>query len=96
MENIAPRARSTKDQAINLRVSKRQRDLIDQAAHVLGRSRSDFILESACREAEDVLLDQTFFRVDEAGWDWFQALLDDPPPPSEQLRALLNRSAPWE
>ena len=47
--------------SINIRAKARQRDLIDQAAERLGRSRSDFMLEAACNRAEDVLLDHTFF-----------------------------------
>ena len=42
---------------INLRASQKQKLLIDRAAELLGRTRSDFMLESACREAETVLLD---------------------------------------
>lgn len=33
-----------RDAAINLRAKPEQRDLIDQAAAVLGRARSDFML----------------------------------------------------
>ena len=43
---------------ISIRAKAGQRDLIDQAADRLGRSRSDFMLEAACRQAENVLLDQ--------------------------------------
>ena len=50
--------------SINIRAKVGQRDLIDQEASRLGCSRSDFMLEAACREAEDVLLDQAFFTVD--------------------------------
>lgn len=82
--------------SINIRAKSRQRDLIDQAAHHLGRSRSDFMLEAACREAENVLLDQTFFTVDEGTFAKFQALLDQPLPPNDKLRRLLNTKAPWE
>jgi uncharacterized protein (DUF1778 family) len=87
---------TTRDLAINIRASRRQRDLIDQAAQVLGKSRSDFMLETACREAEDVLLDRAFFRLDPEAFARFNALLDNPPPPSDELRALLLRKAPWE
>ena len=44
--------------AINLRALPEQRDLIDQAAGLLGKTRSDFMLESACERAQTVLLDQ--------------------------------------
>ena len=82
--------------SINIRAKAKQRDLIDQAADRLGRSRSDFMLEAACREAEDVLLDQAFFTVDEGTFAQFQALLDKPLLPTDKLRRLLRTKAPWE
>ena len=48
-------------ETINLRASQKQKMLIDRAAEALGRSRSDFMLETACREAETVLLDRRYF-----------------------------------
>ena len=54
------------------------------------------MLEASCREAEDVLLDQTFFTVDEGTFAKFQALLDQPLPPTDKLRRLLKTKAPWE
>lgn len=82
--------------SINIRAKTRQRDLIDQAAERLGRSRSDFMLEAACSKAENVLLDQAFFSVDANTFDKFQELLDKPLPPTDKLRRLLNTKAPWE
>jgi uncharacterized protein (DUF1778 family) len=82
--------------SINIRAKAKQRDLIDQAATRLGRSRSDFMLEAACREAEDVLLDQAFFSVDAGTFAKFQTLLDQPLPPTDKLRRLLKTKAPWE
>ena len=73
-----PHAQGDESVSINIRARARQRDLIDQAADRLGRSRSDFMLEAACQKAEDVLLDQTFFAVDASTFAKFQALLDDP------------------
>ena len=87
---------ATRDQAINIRATRRQRDLIDLAADTLGKNRSDFMLETACREAEHVLLDKTFFQLDPETSAAFTDLLDNPPEPSAELRALLRRTAPWE
>jgi uncharacterized protein (DUF1778 family) len=81
---------------INIRAKVQQRDLIDQAADRLGRSRSDFMLEASCRAAEDVLLDQTYFGLSEAKYDEFQALLDSPPKASERLRRTLNAKDVWD
>jgi uncharacterized protein (DUF1778 family) len=82
--------------SINIRAKVRQRDLIDQAAERLGRSRSDFMLEAACREAQDVLLDQAFFSVDARTFAEFRAMLDRPLPPTDKLRRLLKTKAPWD
>ena len=49
---------------INLRVSRIQKSLIDRAAQALGRNRSDFMLETACREAESILLDRRYFALE--------------------------------
>jgi len=86
----------TRDQAINIRASRRQRDLIDRAAQLRGKSRSEFMLEVACREAENTLLDRTLFLLDDEAFDKFQAMLDNPPPPTDALRKLLLRKARWE
>lgn len=43
---------------INLKALPEQRDLIDQAASVLGKSRSEFMREAACDRAQAVMLDQ--------------------------------------
>ena len=81
---------------ISIRAKAGQRDLIDQAADRLGRSRSDFMLEAACRQAEDVLLDQTYFPLDAKGFAMFQAMLDQPPEPTDRLRRTLRARAPWD
>lgn len=81
---------------ISIRAKAVQRDLIDQAADRLGRSRSEFMLEAACKQAEDVLLDQTYFSLDAEKMAAFLAMLDNPPAPTDRLRRLLNASAPWE
>ena len=87
---------ATRDQAINIRASRQQRVLIDQAARILGKSRSEFMLETICREAEDVLRDRAFFQLDDEAFSRFDAMLDAPPVPSTELRRLLGTRAPWE
>lgn len=82
--------------SINIRAKVRQRDLIDQAAERQGRSRSDFMLDAACREAEDVLLDQAFFAVSEDTFKKLNTLIDNPLPKTDKLRRLLHKKAPWE
>jgi len=81
---------------INLRVSRSQKALIDRAANTLGRNRSDFMLEAACREAESVLLDRRYFNLPEDEFRRFTALLDKPPASNPRLARLLRSKAPWD
>lgn len=93
---LAQQPNTIRDQPINIRATRGQRDLIDRASQVLGKSRTEFMLETACREAEDVLLDRAFFSLDAEAFARFNELLDSPPPPTDNLRRLLHRAAPWE
>ncbi len=81
---------------ISVRAEEQQRDLIDQAARHTGRSREGFMLDAACREAQDVLLDQVFFLLSNEGFAQFKNMLDNPPPPSDRLLQLMQTKAPWE
>ena len=81
---------------INLRASAQVRDLIDRAAALLGQNRSVFMLDSARLRAEDVLLDQRLFFLNENEYRDFLKLLDEPPKPTEELRKLLAAKPPWE
>ena len=82
--------------AINLRALPEQRDLIDRAASLLGKNRSDFMLEAACERAQAVLLDQVFFRLDADQFQRFTALLDAPPSANPGLERLMAAKAPWD
>jgi uncharacterized protein (DUF1778 family) len=88
--------RVARDVSINLRASRKQRSLIDRAAQALGKNRSDFMLEAACREAESVLLDRRYFALDAEAFAQFTALLDAPLAANPRLRRLLAEKAPWE
>src|SRR3954451_7642302 len=83
-------------ETINLRATRKQKALIDRAAEALGRSRSDFMLDTVCREAESVLLDRRYFVVSEEAFRKFTRLLDRPPKDNPKLRRLLETKAPWE
>lgn len=93
---IAERPPSTEPKAsINLRIETQTRRLIDDAAAVLGKTRTEFMVESARSAAVDVLLDQRLFLLDPDRYDAFVQALDDPPAPGPKLKALLRRSPAW-
>jgi uncharacterized protein (DUF1778 family) len=89
-------ARGKRDAVINVRVAKPTRDLIDSAADAMGKSRSDFIIESAHNRAINVLLDQRLFALDAEDFRSFMKTLDQPPAPNPKLKALLARRPSWE
>lgn len=82
--------------SINLRIEANTRQLIDDAAAVLGKTRTEFMVESARRQAIDVLLDQRLFVLEAARYDAFLHALDHPPAPGPKLRALLRRVPAWQ
>ena len=96
MPGTRTKARQPRDVTMSLRASQRQRALIDQAAETLGKNRSDFMLEAACREADTVLLDRRLFRLDEKAYKRFTVALDKPPADNPKLRRLLASKPPWE
>lgn len=81
--------------SINLRIEAQTRQLIDDAAAVLGKTRTEFMIDSARAQAIDVLLDQRLFVLDPQRYDAFLHALDNPPAPGPKLRALLRRKPSW-
>jgi uncharacterized protein (DUF1778 family) len=84
-----------RDAAINLRALPEQRDLIDHAATLLGKNRSDFMLEAACTAAQAVVLDQVFFNLDSDKFQQFTAKLDTSPSNNLGLVRLMGVTVPW-
>jgi uncharacterized protein (DUF1778 family) len=81
---------------INIRTTSSDRTLIDRAAATQGKTRSDFMLEAARREAIDTILNQTLFQVDAVVYKRFVTMLDSPPKDNAKLRTLMQTKAPWE
>lgn len=94
--NKSRQASSNRSAPINLRALPEQRDLIDLAAGVLNKTRSDFMLETACVEAENVLLDRRLFLVDDDAFHQFDEMLNTSISNNPKLRALMEHKAPWE
>jgi len=87
---------STRDATVNLRLQASARDLIDRAAAALGKSRTEFMIEAARREAESVLVDRCYFALGDKAFAAFAAALDLPPADNPRLRRLLRTAAPWD
>ncbi len=87
---------TTPRNTLNLRIKPEERDLIDMAAKVKGKNRTDFILEAARNLAEETLLERTIFWAAPEAYAEFLKLLDAPAQPNERLRKTMQTTAPWQ
>lgn len=83
-------------EALNIRIRSDVRGLIDHAAAMTGKTRTDFVLESAQRAAENAILDRTIFTAGPRAYREFLEFLDAPPSPNARLRKTMLTAAPWE
>lgn len=86
----------SKRESLNLRIQSEDRNLIDQAARILGKTRTDFVLDAARRAATDALLDRTLILADDDAYGAFLARLDQPAAPNDRLRRSFEQPAPWD
>jgi uncharacterized protein (DUF1778 family) len=92
---LKPETASRRD-TLNLRIKAEERGLIDRAATLTGKTRTDFVLEAARHAAEEALLDRTVFAVSPEAYASFLARLDEPPRPNDRLRRTMHTTPPWE
>jgi uncharacterized protein (DUF1778 family) len=85
-----------KDYPISMRLPEADIAIIDRAASLRGRSRTDFVREAAVRAAEDTLLDNRLIRMSEEGFADFVSALSMPAAPVPEMVELAKRRAPWE
>jgi uncharacterized protein (DUF1778 family) len=87
---------TARDATIHIRAPRKTKELIEAAASSLGKSLSEFTLESARKQAVDVLLDQRLFVLDSEQYAAFVHALDNPPPAGAKLKALMKRRPLWQ
>jgi uncharacterized protein (DUF1778 family) len=94
---VSSMARTARKKPHPLSMRLRQSDIavIDRAADLRGRSRTDFVREAALRAAEDVLLEAALIRLSPRGFESFQAAIAAPPNAIPEMVALFKRKAPW-
>jgi uncharacterized protein (DUF1778 family) len=84
------RARTIRTRRINLRATDRQEKLIRTGAETTGVSVTDFILGSACLQAEHVLADKREFIASPKQWKAFVEALDRPARVKPELARLFS------
>lgn len=91
-----PRAVERKDYPLSMRLPETDIAIIDRAAALRGRSRTDFVRDAAVRAAEDALMETMPIRMSPAGFKAFMAALSGPARPVPEMVELFRRAAPWE
>ena len=87
---------ANKRETLNIRIKPEERGLIDHAARMLGKNRTDFILDAARLAAEETLLDQVIIMAHPEAYAQFLAQLEMPPNPNNRLLNTMQTPAPWE
>jgi uncharacterized protein (DUF1778 family) len=91
-----PRAVERKEHPLSMRLPETDIAIIDRAAALRGRSRTDFVRDAAVRAAEEVLMEAAPIRMSPAGFKAFMAALSGPATPAPEMIELFQRAAPWE
>ena len=85
-----------REHPISMRLPEADIAMIDRAAGLRNRSRTDFVREAAVRAAEDVLMENRLIRMSAEGFAEFLAILSGPAAPVPEMVDLAKRPAPWE
>jgi len=85
-----------KEHPISMRLPEADIAMIDRAAGLRGRSRTDFMRDAAVRAAEDVLMENRLIRMSPEGFADFMAVLSGPAASAPEMVDLAKRPAPWE
>jgi uncharacterized protein (DUF1778 family) len=81
---------------VNVRMAAEDRNIIDRAARLAGKTRTEFMIEAARRAAQETLLDSNLLVVDGKTFERFRKIFEAPARPNEKLQRLMNLKAPWE
>src|SRR5215471_13754383 len=91
-----PRVSKRKEHPLSMRLSEADIAIIDRAAALRGRSRTNFVREAAVRAAEDVLMEAAPIRMSPADFKAFMAALSGPAAAVPEMAELYRRKAPWQ
>jgi len=86
----ADSAKTIRTKRLNIRATDRQEKLIRTGAETRGVSVTDFILESACQQAEQVLAERRDFVASPKQWQAFLDALDRPSRVKPELAELFS------
>lgn len=95
-DKMAIKTKPQKTERIYLRASSRQKRLFQRVARKKGETASDFILESAEKNAREFISAERDFVLSRTQWNKFTAALDQPPKTIPALQKLLSEPSVLE
>lgn len=81
---------------LNMRIRPELRTLLDHAASITGKTRTDFVLDAAAQAAQTAVLDQTWIRLEPKAYQAFLEMLDRPPQPNPRLIKTMRSKSIWK
>ena len=93
---VVPQSARRKEHPLSMRLPEADLAIIDRAARLRGRSRTDFVREAAVRAAEEAIVETQLIRMSADGFAEFMAALSGPASAVPEIVELLRRQAPWE
>jgi uncharacterized protein (DUF1778 family) len=89
-------AATRKDHPLSMRLPEADIAMIDRAAGLRGRSRTDFVRDAAVRAAEDVIMEAALIRMSPDCFEAFVSALSASAVAVPEMVELARRTAPWE
>ena len=89
--NVEGRPAGVKSERLEARINKEQKELLQRAAALLGRSVTDFVVASACEAAVRTLQEYEMIHLSDRDREVFVEALLNPPEPNQKLREAADR-----
>jgi uncharacterized protein (DUF1778 family) len=89
-------ASARKSYPLSMRLPEADIAIIDRAARLRGRSRTQFVRDAAVRAAEEAVMEERPIRMSPEDFEAFVAMLEQPPEAVPAMVELFRRRAPWE
>lgn len=85
-----------KREMLKLSISSEIRGQLDRAARLVGKTRTQFVLDAARQAAMNVIMGHAKLTFSAPAYAEFVTRLDAPPHPNKRLWRSLHTTAPWE
>jgi uncharacterized protein (DUF1778 family) len=85
-----------KEYPLSMRLPETDIAIIDRAADLRGRSRTDFVRDAAVSAAEEVVMESALFRMSPKGFSAFMSTISAPAIAVPEMVNMLKRKPSWE